>query len=86
MSVCAKTISLWLQKDLSMAERHMSLGTHWGTVETIALVAGVSLVSILQEGDMARVFSPTRHYFITYIIAAYRNKDPGQYAVLGLSE
>ena len=32
-----------------------------------ALVAGVSLVSILKAGDWARVHNPAGHYFSTYI-------------------
>ena len=38
----------------------MSLGSLQGAA---ALAAGVSLVSILQAGDWARVSTPPRHYF-----------------------
>ena len=40
---------------------------HWalsgGTAASVALAAGVSLVTILQAGDWAKVSMPARHYF-----------------------
>ena len=41
----------------------MSLGSLLGTAASAALVAGVSLVSILHAGDWAKVSTPARHYF-----------------------
>ena len=49
----------------SIAKAHMSLGTVWVAV---SLVAGVSLMSILQAGDLTRVSTPARYYFSVYII------------------
>ena len=51
MSVCAKMISSWVRKVLSMAKAPMSLDTLQGAVAPVALVALFYLVSILQEGD-----------------------------------
>ena len=51
-----------------------------------ALAAGVSLVSILQAGDWARVSTPARHYFSPYITTVDQQQDSIQHAVLGLSE
>ena len=45
----------------------MSLGILWGSVVSAALVAGVSLVSILQVGDWARASTPAGCYFFQYI-------------------
>ena len=50
------------------------------------LPAGVSLVTILQAGDWARVSTPARHYFSTYITAMDQHQDSVQHVVLGLSE
>ena len=61
----------------------MSLGSLWGVA---ALVASVSLVSILQAGDWARVSTPAMHYVSTYITTTDRHQDSVQHAVLGLSE
>ena len=47
----------------------MSKGAMPGAAVSAALVAGVSLVSILQAGDWARVPTVTRHYFSTYTTA-----------------
>ena len=62
--VSAKTISSWVRKVLCVTKSHMSLGSLCGAA---ALVAGVSLVSILQAGDWARVSTPARQYFSPYI-------------------
>ena len=64
----------------------MCLGSLWGVVASAALVSGVSLVSILRAGDWARVSTPARHYFATYITTTDRHQDSVQHAVLGLSE
>ena len=45
----------------------MSLGTIQDATASEALVAEVSLVSILLAGHWARVSSPARHYFSTYV-------------------
>ena len=45
----------------------MSPGFLQGVAASAALAAGVSLVTILQAGDWARVSAPARHYFSTYI-------------------
>ena len=80
--VCAKTISSWVRKVLCVAKAHMSLGV----AASATLAAGVSLVSILQAGDWARVSTPARHYFSTYITTTDQHQDSVQHAVLGLSE
>ena len=81
MPVSAKMISAWIGKVFSFAKAHMSLGTLTGAA---ALVDGVFLVSILQAGDWARVSTPARHYFSTYITATDRHQDSVQCSVLGL--
>ena len=45
--VCAKTISYWVRKVLYVAKAYMSLGMLLGVAASAALVAGVSLVSIM---------------------------------------
>ena len=61
--VCAKTISSWVRKVLCVAKAHMFSGLSLVGCSFCSLVAGVSLVSILQEGDWAKVSTPDRHYF-----------------------
>ena len=46
--VCANMISSWERKVFSIAKSHMSPGI---LQSAVALVAGISLLSILQEGD-----------------------------------
>ena len=84
--VCAKTISSWVRKDLCVAKAHLSLVSFWGAVASSALVAGVSLVSILQAGDWASVSTPARYYFSPCITTTDWHQDSVQHAVLGLSE
>ena len=84
--VCAKTISSKVRQVLCVAKAHMSLGSLWGVAASTALGAGVSLVSILQAGDWAKVSTPARHYFSTYITTTDRHQDSVQHSVLGLSE
>ena len=84
--VCAKTISSWVRKALSVAEAHMSPGSLGGVAASAALVSGVSLVTILQAGDWTRVSTPARHYFSTYITTMDQHQDSVQCAMLGLSE
>ena len=57
-----------------------------GLPASAALVAGVSMVTILQAGDLARVSTPARHYLSTYITTMDWHQDSVQHAVLGLSE
>ena len=61
----------------------MSPGSVWGAA---ALAAGVSLVSILQVGDWARVSIPGGHYFSMYITTTDWHQDSVQHAVLGCIE
>ena len=84
--VCAKTISSWVQKVLSVPKAHMSPGSLQGVAASAALAAGVSLVTILQTGDWTRVSMPARHYFSTYITTTDQHQDSMQHAMLGLSE
>ena len=69
-----------------MLPKHMSPGCLLGAAASAALVAGVSLVSILQAGDWARVSTLARHYFSPYITTMDWHQDSVQCAVLGLSE
>ena len=55
-------------------------------VAFVALVAGVSLVSILQAGDWARVSMPARHYFSPYITIMDQHQDSVQHAMPGPSD
>ena len=70
--VCAKTISSWVRKVHCVATTHMSLGSLQGAA---AVVAGVSLVSILQEDDWVRVSTPVRPLFFTYITTMDWHQD-----------
>ena len=83
--VCAKTISSWEWKVLSVAKAHMSPGSLWGVADSAALAAGVSLVTILQAGGWTRVSTPARHYFSTYITTTDQHQDSVQHSMLGLS-
>ena len=84
--VCAKTISSWVRKVLCVAKAHMSPHSLWGAPSSAALVAGVTLVSILQAGDWAGVSTPARHSFLPYITTVDQHQDSLQHVVLGLSE
>ena len=64
----------------------MSLGFLWGAPASAALVAGVSLASILQAGAWPRVSTPARHFFSPYITTVDQHQDSVQHAMLGLSE
>ena len=86
MPICAKTISSWVKKVLDIAKAHMSPSTLCSVMVSSALVAGVSLVSILQAGDWARVSNPARHYFSTYITTTDQHQHNIQRVVLGVSE
>ena len=70
-SVCAKTISSWVRRVICVAKTHMPLGSLLGAAVTAALVASVSLVSMLQAGDwpeflnqLETIFSPTSLWWI----------------------
>ena len=54
-------------KVLGIAKACMCPSTLHGAVVSVALAAGVSLVSIPQAGDWARVSTPARQYFSGYI-------------------
>ena len=69
-----------------MLLKHICLWVLLGAEASAALVAGVSLVSILHAGDWARVSTPARHYFSTYITSIDWQQDSVQHAVLGLIE
>ena len=84
--VCAKTSSSWVRKVLFAAKAHMSPGSFWQAAASAALVAVVSLVSILQAGDWARVSTPARCYFPLYITTVDQLQDSIQCAVLGLHD
>ena len=86
MLVCAKIISSMVRKALSIANAHMSLGTPQGALAAAALAVGVSPVSILQVGDLARVTTPARLCFATYITTTDHYQDLVWHALLGLSE
>ena len=79
-------ICSWVRKVLCIANAHKCLGAVQGAVASAALVAGVSLASILQAGDWARVTTPATHYFSIYITAVDQHKDSMQHAVLGFSK
>ena len=81
--VSTKTISSWLRNVLCVAKAHMSPGSFWGAA---SLAAGDSLVSILQAGDWARVSTPARHYFSTYITTMDQHQDSVQHHVVVVSE
>ena len=84
--VCAKTISSQVRKVLCVAKAHMFPGYLWGAAASAALVAGVSLDSILQAGDWARVSTPARHCFSPYITTVDWHQDSVLCVVLGLRE
>ena len=60
--VCAKAISSWVREFLCIAKAHFS-SFSLGCCSICSLAACVSLVSILQAGDWARVSKLGRHYF-----------------------
>ena len=61
--ICTETISSWERKVLCIVKAHISPGSLQGAAASADLVAGVSLVSILQVGDWARISTLARHYF-----------------------
>ena len=73
--VCAKTISSWVRKVLCVAKAHICPGFFQGAAASAALVAGVSLVSILQAGDWARVSTLARCYFSPYVTTVDQHQN-----------
>ena len=55
--VCVKTISSWVRKVLYVAKATYVSGFSLGASASVALAAGVSLVSILQAGDWASFYT-----------------------------
>ena len=66
-----------------MLLKHMPPGSLWGTAASGALVAGVSLVSIQQAGDWARISTLARYYYSPYITTMDWHQDSVQHAVAG---
>ena len=58
----SKMISFWGMKVLSIVKAHVSRYSPKCCL-SVAIVAGASLVLILQASDWATVSSPARHYF-----------------------
>ena len=77
--IWTKTISSWTRTVFSIATAHTYPDILQAAV-SVDLVAGVSLVSILQAGDWVRVSTAARHYFPKYALAWI------QCAVICLSE
>ena len=84
--ICTKMIYSWVRKVLGIEKAHMSPSTLQAAAVSVALVADVYRVSIMQAGDWAKVSVPSRHYFSTYITTIDCHQDSIQHAVLGLSE
>ena len=63
MPIHAKTVSSWVWKGLSIAKVHMSVSTAQGAVVSLALVAIVFLVTILQASAWTIVSTPVRNCF-----------------------
>ena len=82
MPICAKTICSWVRKVLDIASIHVSPGNLWCAAEPAGFVTGISLVSILQVGDWARVSIPARQYFSIYITPTNCYLDCGQHAIM----
>ena len=64
--------------------RHGCLLVPNGAAVSVALAAGISLVSILEAGDWDRVSMPARHYLSAYITTTNQHQDSIQKAVPGL--
>ena len=62
--MCDKPFSTWVRKVLCVAKAHMILGMFWGFIASAVLAAGISEVSILQDGDLARVSTTATHIFL----------------------
>ena len=79
-------ISSGVRKVLGIAWANITLGIVWGTATSATLASGVSLVSILQAGELVRVSTSGRHYFSAYHTATNQHSDSVQHAVLDHSE
>ena len=86
MPVCTKMISSRVGKVLCVANPLMSLRVVHSVVSSVALVASVFLVPILQASDWAKVSTPAKHYFSTYFTSINQHQDSLRHVVLGLSE
>ena len=86
MPACAERISSKVGEVLGITKAHMSPGALHSTAVSAALVAGISLVSILQAGDLVRISTPARHYLFTYIITMDLHQHSIQQGILGLGE
>ena len=75
MPVYVKMMSSWVRKVLGITKAHIAPGTFCGALVLAAYAAGVSLVSILEASDWARVSTPTRHYFSNYITTTNQHSD-----------
>ena len=84
MPVCAKIISSWVRKSLSVAKVHV-FEYSLIPVALGALLAAVSLASMLQVGDWARCSTPARYYSSTYITTTDQHQESVQHTVLSNS-
>ena len=75
MPVYAKTIFSWVQNVLGITMAHMSPSILCWAEVFAALAAAVSLVSMLQGGDLARVSISARYYFSGYITTTDWHQD-----------
>ena len=64
----------------------MPPGVIWAALASTALVAGFSLVSVLQAGDWARISTLAGHYFSMYITTRDWRQDSLRQALLGVSD
>ena len=81
MAVYAKMIS-YIREVLSIAKAYMSWGTLKCDMVYAVLITGVSQVSILQAGNLARDSSPARLHFSRCITTNYLKQDSMLHAVL----
>ena len=65
MLVFAHVVSSWVRKVVGIAKVHVS-GCSLGDAASVALVVGVSLMSILQADDRVRVSTPPSIIFYIY--------------------
>ena len=67
MPLYAKIISYWVRNVLGVTVVYMLPVILHGALVSAAFAAGISMVSILQAGDWARVSTPAKYYFSNYI-------------------
>ena len=82
MLECAKTISCLIREVLGIVRAHI----YTGCLDVHSLAAGAYLVSILQAGDWACIFTPDGHWFSTCITTTGQHQDLVQHSVLGLNK